>query len=80
MFGKRRRNVRAYRVPRYIYRLWVGIGEVRVIALVSVGRCVFRFDFSFYFYFGVCFVWVLQLVLAMFRQGLVRRARKSWEA
>ena len=27
MFGKRRRNVRAYRVPRYIYRLWVGIGE-----------------------------------------------------
>ena len=47
---------------------------VRVIALVSVGRSVFRFDFSFYFYFGVCFVWVLQLVLAMFRQGLVRRA------
>ena len=29
MFGKRRRNVRAYRVPRYIYRLWVGIGECK---------------------------------------------------
>ena len=45
MFGKRRRNDRAYRVLRYIYRLWVGIGEVggqlelhkRLIAQVKQG-------------------------------------------
>ena len=35
MFGKRRRNVRAYRVPRYIYRLWVGIGEAAVHRLAQ---------------------------------------------